>query len=1047
MKPIALTMTAFGPFPDRVHLDFSTLGAHKIFLITGPTGSGKTTILDGIVYALYGKTSGGFREGATMRSDYADASVVTKVEYVFAVGQRRYKIERTPKQLVKKKRGEGMREETAKVALSEWREGDWQLVSARGNEVKDRVERIIGFRADQFLQVVLLPQGEFRKLLLAKTSEREELFHTLFQTHIYRALQERLKQRLAHATEGERRHIEEVRMLLQGESVDTEEALRALYEEAQSSECALRGKRNAQKERLDVVKTSYEAWKTYEALVESLERREQIQAELREKELSIAPLRNQLEQWESIQEALRRESRYMTLGEEWRNLDGKCALAEERWRECGASLTEAQEGLSEFERGLDEQRKRQQQIATLESKADEVIRYRRSKEEREAWMEQLAVIGEKRANLEHQLAGVIEKRTDLQDQVVELERVAIQSESAESLNAWWSTWSAECDTFRALLEKADELNTSLAVVASQLEEGRRRLDIAKKQRDVLVDYHRLCLAYTLAADLEDKKPCPVCGSVEHPVKAAVPQHMVTDGELEIAQESVLAEERRVAQIEANYEQLLIQRASLEEDKDAFGVAWAREELQWTDYDAVLSLYGEDRLVLNSRRDAKLSLEDKEAFATLLEERREGMQRFKSWMQESVKKKDIILREQMKTVQDISAYQETLRSLVEEQLQWEAKEESFQTLQSSLEGRLEISLDAYEDVLADLRGEVEAWEALRKSKQDAVKVLLEKQQYEAGVVETLTKEGAVKEAARDEAQRGWIEELERLGLDEVIYGTIRAYETCVGAWKEEVISFETQWKEETVLLEEDKRRLSSYTEVPKEVKVEEMDGESACYDELVSQCGAAELRVTRLRELVERLESMLSKGAEERKKREFIHDLADMANGGATGIRGLTFELFVMGAILEDVLKAANLRLTQMSRGRYELQRDEVENGGRGYRGLDLAVFDAYTGRVRPANTLSGGESFLASLSLAMGLADVIQAYAGGVHLDMMCIDEGFGTLDAEALDVAMETLLELQDHGRLVGIISHVAELKSRILAQLVVQPKERGSTAYFQGM
>ena len=180
------------------------------------------------------------------------------------------------------------------------------------------------------------------------------------------------------------------------------------------------------------------------------------------------------------------------------------------------------------------------------------------------------------------------------------------------------------------------------------------------------------------------------------------------------------------------------------------------------------------------------------------------------------------------------------------------------------------------------------------------------------------------------------------------------------------------------------------------------------------------------------------------RRAFIFSLADLANGGDSGMKGISFERYVLGAILEEVLSAANLRLHDMSRGRYRLERS-LEEGGRGARGLDIAVFDAYTGASRPANTLSGGETFLASLGLAMGLADVIQSYAGGIHLDTMFIDEGFGTLDPDTLDVAMETLVALQSQGRLVGIISHVPELQQQIGAHLVVTKTDGGSKAYFQ--
>ncbi|MBS4914345.1 MAG: hypothetical protein KHZ77_09460 [Veillonella sp.] len=229
-----------------------------------------------------------------------------------------------------------------------------------------------------------------------------------------------------------------------------------------------------------------------------------------------------------------------------------------------------------------------------------------------------------------------------------------------------------------------------------------------------------------------------------------------------------------------------------------------------------------------------------------------------------------------------------------------------------------------------------------------------------------------------------------------------------------------------------------------VTAEQKQAMGTQYEDGIKDLAVQRERIEKLEKTIKEYEDLVANNLEITKKSDFLFRLSDMANGGQTGLRGVTFELYVLGAILEEVVNAANLRLRQMSRSRYELQRTPVEGLGRGHRGLDLSVLDNYTGVARPANTLSGGETFLASLSLAMGLADVIQAYAGGIHLDTIFIDEGFGTLDPDSLDIAMESLVELQASGRLVGIISHVPELRSRIPAHLEVQPVEQGSVAKF---
>ena len=193
MKPIFLTIEAFGPYRDSVTLDFSALQDHSMFLISGPTGAGKTSILDAMVYALYGEPSGEVRKTDAIRSDFAEPERMTRVDFSFTIGQAQYRVERLPKQLVAKKRGTGMREQNASATVYEMKDGEWKVVATSAVAIRDTIQRIIGFRKDQFLQVVLLPQGEFRKLLVASTSEREELLHTLFRTELYRKLQDALK--------------------------------------------------------------------------------------------------------------------------------------------------------------------------------------------------------------------------------------------------------------------------------------------------------------------------------------------------------------------------------------------------------------------------------------------------------------------------------------------------------------------------------------------------------------------------------------------------------------------------------------------------------------------------------------------------------------------------------------------------------------------------------------------------------------------------------------------------------------------------------------
>ena len=289
-----------------------------------------------------------------------------------------------------------------------------------------------------------------------------------------------------------------------------------------------------------------------------------------------------------------------------------------------------------------------------------------------------------------------------------------------------------------------------------------------------------------------------------------------------------------------------------------------------------------------------------------------------------------------------------------------------------------------------------------------------------------------------------EELTKCQLTDEDVADLRLKVADKSSLSTQVHDFDTAVNRENTLLKAADEELQALAEPTEVVTLEMKEAATAAYEEAVRQETLASEVVRHLDEVLTEYAKLVADNKAIMERVDFIFKLHDLASGGNSGQKGVTFERYVLGAILEEVVVAANVRLRQMSRGRYELLRARVESVSRGHRGLDLSVLDTYTGYERPANTLSGGETFLASLSLAMGLADIIQAYAGGIHLDTIFIDEGFGTLDPDTLDIAMETLVELQKSGRLVGIISHVPELKGRIQAHLEVEATNRGSTAHF---
>ena len=382
MRPLRLEMTAFGPYPKEVILDFAVLANQSMFLITGPTGAGKTSILDAIVYALYGQTSGGLRDGSDMRSDYADATTPTSVMFEFQVGDHRYRMERTPKQELQKKRGTGTRTVLATAAISEWIDEDWKLLTTKAQEIRDYVQQIIGFRVDQFLQVVLLPQGDFRKLLVAPTSEREVLLHTIFKTSIYKRMQDVLKEELAKATVGIQDTLQKVEFLLSTYTVDTLQDLVSLVEEERKCLIEREGERKEKQHQYESLQAAYVKYENYVNLLARKEQYTQALVSHQEGEAAHLALGGTISRWERLQEVRIRMKEYEKLQETFRKNVDKLGTLDDSLQSVENTLQQWDSQLQQFIAQEDTYTKQQEQYHQLQALQQEVERYREVFEKR-----------------------------------------------------------------------------------------------------------------------------------------------------------------------------------------------------------------------------------------------------------------------------------------------------------------------------------------------------------------------------------------------------------------------------------------------------------------------------------------------------------------------------------------------------------------------------------------------------------------------------------------------------------------------------------------
>lgn len=863
-------MRAFGPYAGETVIDFEKLQGRHLFLICGPTGAGKTTILDAMCYALYGKTSGD-RTGEKMRSDYADSSERTEVIFDFMLGDKTYRATRSPAQMVDKKRGSGQTLAAMQASLSELEDG--KEINTLRTGIEEAAGKLIGLNADQFCQVILLPQGDFRKLLVAKADEREAILKQLFKTQRFSEFKDRLKDRLdAKVREKMEKQTREDQILSTAGAAD-EKQLASIVEEAE---------------------------KSLQEAVETTRKQEKESNEFREvyqKETAL------MGHFTELDKALKQDAAL-------KNEEGRM-----KEMEASLSLIRSARELAPYFDQLDGiTREGRQEAQKLKTAKADMETYARLNETLEKRIQELDAMKEKREE---------ERKTALKMQDL-VPKAKLYGAAVQALK-----------NAQNALSRAEEETKRLQASA---EAARKARDAQKEKADAVRKSYIDGQAFLLAEGLEDGVPCPVCGAIHHPAPARGGDHVAKAEDVERAQ-------KEYERASAAYD-----RANDAKEKHSTG-AYAKAVSDHAKADAQMKTLEE---IPEAYRDPKfLEMESTRLLAGI-----------RKWERD----KETAAVQLRKAGADLSASQAACRNAEE---------------------RREELVKKYRETESVLK---EASDKAGFQSLDECKEWYKKKDTEESVRKTLEQYRADRKSTE-----------ERIKAEE---------QETAGKERPDMLAL----NEKSKALQDQLKKASERAAALKE--------RTETLQKAVSDARAIEKELEDLR-----------------KEEGLIRGLYDLTSGKKTRI---TLERYVLGTLLDDVANAANLRLLSMSRRRYSLHRMTDESGlGKG--GLSLEVSDSFTGRSRPANTLSGGETFLASLSLALGLADVVQSRQGGVRLDTMFIDEGFGTLDPDSLNSAMNTLIDLQNTGRMVGIISHVPELEERIDARLRVTPAEKGSKAEFE--
>ena len=907
MRPLKLTMSAFGPYAGQTTVDFDALGTTGLYLITGDTGAGKTTIFDAIAYALYGEASGETRESSMLRSKYAEPETPTFVELTFANGGERYTVRRNPEYTRPKTRGAGT---TVQKADAELTMPDGRIVT-KTREVTAAVTEVIGVDRAQFSRIAMIAQGEFRRLLLAQTDERKAIFRQIFRTGKYLALQNRLKDDAAELEKTCGELVTALRSTAETIGCDDPDAL----PDAEDTDALLTA--------LDALIESDAAARAQAGAEHGQAKAQHAQA-LTDlgKAQAIEQARAELKAAEAdLQQAQREQAAA-------RSALGAAEAEQPNMAQLLQDITRLQDALGQYEQ-LDKQRA-QARVA------------------REA-------LGEKTAALERartQAQAAEQTCKDARAQLAEQPKLAVAAgQTAQEQKAAEQRCKALTELDRQCGRRA-ELQEKLADAQAEYTRAAEAAQAAAAHYSALDRAYLDAQAGILARTLTPGQPCPVCGATEHPCPAAAPEQTPD------------AAARKRAKADSERAQ---------RDSEACSAKAA-------------ALRGQLTAVCEALETACAALTpplDPETLAQTLPALQE------------------------KAAQDARGCAGRLAK----------QEEQLAELQALADG-----LSEQEAALQQQRDAIRAGEtdcAARAARCDELDAAADSRAAELPHADSAAAKAALAQA---QAQH----ETLRQALDTAQKQHAAAQAKCA------------QLSGKVTALRE---QADAAPPADTAALQERRDTLSARIDALQAQINALDARLQQNRAARVRLDAQRQEYDAAHERWQWVHALAATANGTIPGQEKITLEAFLQAAYFDRILGRANTRLLIMSGGQYELRRCERAGDNRSQTGLELEVVDHYNGTARSVKTLSGGETFAASLSLALGLSDEVQATAGGVQLEAMFVDEGFGSLDSEALQQALTALVGVSGGCRIVGIISHVAELKERIDRQIIVTKDRSGGS------
>ena len=1051
MKPTKLTLSAFGPFSDLVELDLTQLDGQGLFLITGDNGAGKTTLFDAICFALYGEVSGPYRPVEHLRSDFAAPDAQTFVQLEFVHRGKPYTLKRNPAYERPKLRGSGTVKEKPDALLILPGEPPVQGV----RQVNAAVRKLLGIDCPQFKQVGMIAQGEFMKLLNASTDEREGILRQVFATQKYQNLTNALQAAAGEAREACKtqndRLLERFRQVDCPETSAQKEGIvnlkraenPALLPQMQAALAALLEEDRAELARLEpALERAKQDLERATRLEEQAKTAEGTRQRLAAERAKLTQLQDKAPEMQQREEAFRRsEAALKQVKPLADRADGAAAAEAKANRELQAlapRLEQAQQNEAAALARLEQAKAAQPEVEDLKQKLtlleQQLPLYHQHQEAAKALAALEAQTKTAEADLndakqaaetsEQALGQTHRELDELKEVPLQLEQIRNRYKDLTGVKNALANWQAAAEEERTA---AENLHTAQQDYQEKQEAFQQAEAHAAGLRRRLDD----CRAGLLARDLSEGMPCPVCGAVHHPAPAALPDEPVTEADLKVAEEAL---ETARGEKDQAMKESGSSSAAYNAAQEHTARQWKLFAEHWQEQALTPPLPSEGPAPEPDRLAGALTkaLADCEAEGKRLraqDDRRKKLGKLLPTQEEAARAE----AEKQDTLQTALADLKAQKARAEANVEHLTQGLEWPSEQAALAQKTE-----WEGRHTALLNEQTAAQTAYDTAQKALNNLSEEKAKKSAVLK--------EKAAQAQASARELDEiLRKLAFaDRADYEAALSTEEGLKAEREELDQYQNNLHkaEAAVATLEKEAANQPQPAAPLPQLEEQHQAADRKFYELNQANSTVSARKKANQAIADALNRLAKESEQARHKADLLTHLYNTVKGKQAGKVNLSFEAYIQAYYFERVVEAANRRFEAMSEGRYLLRRRDDSVSISGKNALVLDVLDHYTGKLRPVSSLSGGESFKAALCLALGLSDVIQDGSGGVEIDALFVDEGFGTLDEASLDKALEVLLGLAGPGKMVGVISHVPELKDRITRQIVLKKGALGSTA-----